>query len=289
MSQLCRTAAFARLAGAILSDLPRFHAVYNAAVHEYRKANRIRSRNHPVPDLAADGDWLEAPFWAWRAGGDRRRPLFARRVGGGIALRAGDDVWPALSAAKLSEEWPSLEAAGLKVRTRALTTTLFARLVLADLFVHGLGGGLYDRLTDAIAAKFFGAAPPAYLVLTGTLRLPLPAFARSKDSPGRRERDLLWNPQRYVGDKNSDSAAQRAALIASAPNTRRGRRDRYHALRANLERLMPEVTGQLHEAREAVTKDDDRAAANRLLRSRDYSFVLHSERALRDFTTSVEA
>jgi len=69
-----------------------------------------------------------------------------------------------------------LEAVGLKVRSRALTTTLFARVCLGDLFMHGLGGGKYDELTDDLIRRFFGLEPPGYLVLTGTLRLPLPRF-----------------------------------------------------------------------------------------------------------------
>ncbi len=36
------------------------------------------------------------------------------------------------------------------VLPRALTTTLFLRTFIADLFIHGIGGGQYDRLTDRI-------------------------------------------------------------------------------------------------------------------------------------------
>ena len=50
----------------------------------------------------------------------------------------------------------SLAGAGCKVRSRALTTTLFARLLLADLFLHGIGGGKYDELTDELMRRFFG-------------------------------------------------------------------------------------------------------------------------------------
>ena len=47
ISRLCRTAAFAQFAMALLADLPAFHAAYNACVHEYRRSHRIRSNNHP--------------------------------------------------------------------------------------------------------------------------------------------------------------------------------------------------------------------------------------------------
>ncbi|MBY0461341.1 MAG: hypothetical protein K2V38_28830, partial [Gemmataceae bacterium] len=69
VSRLAQTAAFGRFAGHILGDLARFRAAYNQAVAAYRQANGIRSKNHPVPDLA-DG---EAPFWVRTREGRRQR------------------------------------------------------------------------------------------------------------------------------------------------------------------------------------------------------------------------
>ena len=48
-----------------LWDAERFGSIYNAALHDYRVANHIRSRSHPVPDLVVDGEWQETPFWIW--------------------------------------------------------------------------------------------------------------------------------------------------------------------------------------------------------------------------------
>ncbi|MBI2914846.1 MAG: hypothetical protein HYY08_02860 [Firmicutes bacterium] len=60
---------------------------------------------------------------------------------------------------------------GLGVRPRALTLTMFARLFCGELFVHGVGGGKYDRVTDAIIARFFGIHPPGYVVASLGLHL----------------------------------------------------------------------------------------------------------------------
>ena len=43
------------------------------------------------------------------------------------------------------------------MRTRALATTLFARLLLADVFIHGIGGAKYDQVTDEICEDFLAA------------------------------------------------------------------------------------------------------------------------------------
>jgi hypothetical protein len=206
ISAVCQTPAFAGFAAALLADLPRFHAVYNDAVHDYRRRHGLRSRNHPVPDLAEEDGWLEAPLWGWRPGQTRRGRLFARRVGDTFELRADATPWPKLPTGPgAARAWQELEAGGYKARSRALTTTLYARLYLADLFIHGIGGGKYDELTDDIIQRYYHAAPPAFVVLSATRWLPLPHYPTdSADLRGlqRRVRDLYWNPQR-----NLDAAA----------------------------------------------------------------------------------
>ena len=57
---------------------------------------------------------------------------------------------------------------GVKIRSRALVTTLWARLALSDLFLHGIGGAKYDQVTDRLIESFFDLAPPAIMVLSAT-------------------------------------------------------------------------------------------------------------------------
>jgi hypothetical protein len=298
ISELCRTAPFRRFACQLLADLPRFHAVYNAAVGDYRRRNGIRSRNHPVPDLAAEGDWLETPFWGWRAGQARRGRLFARATPAGVELRAGADAWPALpppperpedSVAALGE----LEARGLKVRTRALTTTLFSRLLLADLFAHGIGGGKYDELTDDIVRRFWRAEPPAFLILSATLWLP-PAQAEPEDVAARLARtthdlrDLRWNPQRHLDALAGDPAVRalagrRAEWVARPAPAAADRRRRFEALRELTEALRrPLVPRERHLASEQQ-RLRHLLAGQEVLRRRDYAFCLYPGSSLRPF------
>jgi hypothetical protein len=294
VSRLCRTEPFAWFAGGLLADLPRFHALYNEVVHDYRRRHDLRSRNHPVPDLAAEGDWLEAPFWAWRTGQRRRGRLLARTAGGRLELRAGAEAWPALPLAGLVRAWRELEGRGFKVRPRALTNTLYARLFLTDLFVHGIGGGKYDELTDGLMRGFYGVEPPAYLVLSGTLLLPLPAYPATPDecrALARLRRDLTYNPQRHLADgARSDPAVrdlveQRAAWVARQPADAAGRRERFRRLRGLNELLWPWVTEQGRRAEEGLALCERRLRANALLRRRDYAFCLYPEETLRPFCT----
>jgi hypothetical protein len=285
LSRLCRTASFAEFAVGLLKALPDFHNAYNAAVRGYRKRNGIRNAQHPVPDLAHDGDWLESPFWAWRAGIGRRERLFVRVINGRLHLRAGQQPWPDLPLATDAAAWLRLEPEGFKIRTRALTTTLFARLLLADAFVHGIGGGKYDELTDELITTEFGMEPPGFLVVTGTLRLPLPRFNSSEyelHAAERAIRDLDWNPQRHL---NGGWRDKHAALLKEPAESRRQRRSRGEALKNLNAEMRPLVANQRRQVEELTQRLSLEVHANAILGQRDYAFVLYPEEKLRRFLT----
>jgi hypothetical protein len=299
LSQLAGGEGFARFAGEILADLPRFHALYNATVADYRARHKIRSRNHPVPDLAADGDWRETPLWGWRAGTPRRARLFARRAGDRLEVRAGAAAWPVLPAPDAPMErfvaaWQALARDGFKVRPRALGTTLFARLFLADLFVHGIGGGIYDELTDELIRRFHGLEAPAFLVLSGTLRLPLPAYPAGPDDRRRlvrQVRDVHWNPQRHLRPEQAQlleqTLRQRQEWVARQADTPAGRRERFWKLRELNEVLRAPLAGRERDLEREGERLERELAANAVLRRRDYSFCLYPEATLRPFVSGL--
>src|SRR5262249_45009883 len=67
LSTVCQTDSFLWFVSHLLAQLPRYWEIHNAALTAYRAAHRIRSRHHPVAALTRQDDWLEAPFWVWRA------------------------------------------------------------------------------------------------------------------------------------------------------------------------------------------------------------------------------
>jgi hypothetical protein len=292
LSAVCRTESFAWFGCHLLAELPRFHALHNERVHAYRAAHGLRSRNHPVPDLAAEGDWLEAPLWGWRAGVARRGRVFARPRPDCIELRVGAERWPALPRAGMAAAWRALEGQGLKVRSRALTTTLFARLMLADLFIHGIGGGKYDELTDELIRGFYGVEAPAFAVLSATRLLPLPA-ERVRPEDCRRLahtlRDLHYNPQRHfsieVDGRLRELAGEKEALARRRPTDARERREWFASLRALTGRLREPLRGREQRLRADLAECERRLEVHAVLRRRDYAFPLYPEAALRPFCT----
>jgi hypothetical protein len=180
--------------------------------------------------------------------------------------------------------WQRLERDGYKIRPRALTTTLFGRLVISDLFIHGIGGAKYDEVTDQIVSRLFGIDPPEYAVVSGTLRLPFQRFAATGDSlraARRRLRELDWNPQRFL----TGSSERHSQLANLAVDSLIERRARFHALRELNSQLRPLVVGERARATDLADRAAAEVAANAILASREYSFILHSEARLREFLT----
>jgi hypothetical protein len=298
MSALCRTTPFHVFACHLLANLPRFVAVHNAALHAYRARNGIRRGNQPAADLTADDGWLEAPLWGWCAGDRSRHRLFVRSRAGRIELRAGRTAWPSLPAdgEQMVAELGPLEELGHKVRTRAFTTTLFARMLLADLFVHGIGGGKYDEVTDELIRGFYECEPPSFLVLSATLRLP-PANLIRGDLAGEchrlawERRDLHWNPQRHLDDGLRDDrqvqhlTAEKQAWIQRPVATVGQRRERFVMLRQLNDFLRQPLEIVERQRTEELAVCQRRFAAQTVLRRRDHAFCLYPESTLRPFCT----
>ncbi len=276
----------------LLWNLPRLREVYNGAVAEFRRVNHIRSLAHPVPDLGLDDDWLEAPFWIWSRDNMRRRRLFVRRQGGELLLSDRKAVSVRLAptapdASLAAEQLAELRQAGIKIRTRALITTLFARLVLGDLFLHGIGGAKYDQVTDLLIGRFFGLEPPAYLTVTATLRLPIAHHEVTPDDRRlveARLRKLSYHPERYTDSNCPDPAARAAAQAKlswiATPQTIENARTRCQAIRqANqaMQSCVQRMRSQLQAERDRLLAG---ARAEAILSSRDYAFCLYPSGAL---------
>jgi hypothetical protein len=297
LSALCQTDGFLWFVSHLLAQLPRYQSVHNAALTEYRELHGIRSKNHPVAALAREGDWLEAPFWIWRAEQPRRRPLMARQRGRLIDIRiAGENeillelpLSPDSEGCCAVERLRELPDRSIRLRTRALTTTMFSRFLLGDLFIHGIGGAKYDELGDEISRRFFNIEPPTFLTLSMTARLGVatqPANLVELRAIERNLRDLQFNPDRFLNEPLEEAArnlimSKREAVMA-AESTRRDRIERWMKIRQINASLQPYVAGlrgdllgDLANARLAIR-------SNRVIGSREFAFVLHGSARLQE-------
>lgn len=176
-SALWRSQAFLTFAHHIIGRAFAFTVDYNAALADYRRRTGTRSTMRPMPDLFVGQEAIELPFWLDDlASGVRTRPsVFADGDGYRLTLINGDEFKfdPASPAENASANLAGfLDRARHRLSPRALTLTMFVRLLLADQFVHGIGGGRYDQVADQIIGKHFGIDPPAFSVTTATLFFP---------------------------------------------------------------------------------------------------------------------
>lgn len=279
-SRVCDTAPFRRFVAELVGRADDFRAAYNASLADYRAAHKLRSAAQPLPDLAAAGGAVETAFWCWRDADTTRRPLLARRLAGRVEVGDGAS-WFALpaDAGDAADRLAELRAAGWKIRSRALATTLFCRWVLADLFLHGIGGAKYDQVTDAFSHRFFGAAPPPHATLTATLRLPIAEGRPPVDDEAalRRElRDLRFHPERFAdgGDEHARRfVAEKAAAVAT-PKTPATAAVRHRRIVAANEALAATLDGRRRRLLDRLASADRRRRAADVLDSREYSFCL---------------
>ena len=293
-SRVCATESFQWLTAHLLARLPEFRLTHNEAVRQYRRVHRIRSVSHPVPELAEQGPWLEAPFWVWTADQPRRRRLFARVAGDEIILSDGQ-VWEIRlplqadgDAGRAVQRLLELQHEGVRIRSRALITTLWARLALGDLFIHGIGGAKYDQVTDVLIERFFRLDPPRILVVSATLHLPIERPGISTDDirvATRELRELEHHPERYLGGVEGvpvDLILAKRRWI-DTPQTRENAQERCHAIRAVNAALQPWLDPRRGRLLERQAQAIRRLQAEEVLASREYAFCLYPEPTLREF------
>lgn len=291
MRNVARLPAFAQFVAFIVQNIATVSAVYNEGLAIYRRLNKLRNDAHPMPNMAREGNLFEVPLWVWRAGDNQRRPLWARLDGCGVRLfdRDADGELNAIAFVRDGEcEWDQwhrmltdLDHQGYRVRPRALMTTLFLRLCLADLFIHGIGGAKYDEVTDWIIRQFVGMKPPEFLTVSGTFRLPIASRVSDGESLAQlqqRRRDMIYNPDRHgatgplVDEKEMLVAEQREA--ADGNGQQRQNLARYRRIREINESLRSQIEAQMTALDDQIAAAKTQARTNRTLASREYSWVL---------------
>ncbi len=307
VSELVRLPTVMVFTGWLLSQSRQLHDAYNAALATHRQARRVRSRGRPMPDLAVRedpvGTWFEVPWWIWSKEDPRRRRVFAHlAMPDALVLsdletvRVELPISPQTSPSKWIDALSRLEEHGYRLRPRALVTTLMARLLFADVFVHGLGGEAYDSITDDIVRRLVGSDPPRHAVATGTLRLPLEQVfpgletadpAAELAAVRRNLRDIAYHPELHLLAGNAEPAQIRA-LVASkwewvqTVATPALARRRCHEIRATNARLAAHAGGLIRDLEAQAVTLQAAENAREVLRARTHPWCFFPEKTLRE-------
>lgn len=209
VTRMVRTRAFATFVADMALNALRFAESYNGELDAFRAFTKTRSKAQPFPDLEISHGRVELPLWAIEAG--RRDSVWASKREEGVELHAGDGL-VAFLPFDADAAIEAVLAASAALAPKALALTLYTRMFCCDLFIHGVGGGRYDNVTDGVCRRYYGVEPPAFVVASLTMYLPLGAHVVTDDEvSAARERlnRLEHNPNQVLGEVEFDSDEER--------------------------------------------------------------------------------
>ena len=297
-SKVCQTQPFRQFASHLLCHADEFRTCYNDSLADYRVAHRLRSDAQPLPDLQRIDNFVETPFWIWTVEQPQRRPLFVRKDQSGLVF-SDRHQWQATltfkgDSVEVVRQLESLEQQGIKIRTRALITTMYARLLLSDVFIHGIGGAKYDQVTDDICRRFFGIELPQFVTMSGTLHLPIEhATVLQGHVPElkRKLRELTYHPEKFLDEveikpeKATETNQWRSKKRhwVQTIKTKENAAERHAEIYAANLAMQPSVQSLREQIEHKLSSTVSQTRRNLLLESREYAFCLFPHKILQDF------
>lgn len=260
----------------MLGDARACAAAYNRAAAEFPQAG--------IGTLSVEPERVELPLWQLTWGRPRRR-VYAD-------LAVPDD--PILT---LEDGTPIGEDARW-LAPKALLLTAIMRRHFCDLFIHGTGGGLYDRVMEAWWREWTGEGADAFAaraVVTADLFLGFDAPVADRAELARAQwyrHHLPHNVDRVLppGAVNGPLVAEKRALLAHMDDDRDADRRwaafrRLHAINDELVAQHPEA---LADADERLRRARIGIANAAVARKRDWCFALYPPEDLMRLRENIE-
>ncbi|MDG2055314.1 MAG: hypothetical protein P8J86_11480 [Phycisphaerales bacterium] len=220
--------------------------------------------------LKVDASQIELPLW--------KRDQSGQRIAVKIPI-TGESI-------------PELDA----LLPRALVITAISRIALADLFIHGQSGAIYDKVMEQWMNQWLGIRPAGAVAISCTLTLPGLSVFRDKSNRGL-DRLIslghrLWHdPQRLDLQDQGPSKHKKNFLdmIQESPWKSTQRQQKYIELHDFLADQRQIYASRL-QATERLSRD---ALASRLETdlpaARDWPFIFYPDEALDSLVARVES
>ncbi|MEM6505840.1 MAG: hypothetical protein AAF711_10275 [Planctomycetota bacterium] len=252
---------------------------YNRATLAYPEAG--------IRVLYIGRDVVEIPFWAQDK--SSCTPVY---------VDLGDSGRPQLFTTAHNQHLDLAEPKAHRyLRPRAITLSAIMRSERCDLFIHGIGGGVYDRVTERWWQDWTGEDLAPKAVVTADVYLPLdvPVATRAEYEHAQwYAHHLLHNIDRYIQASNEAETAlieEKRRVLDQMNDDRDQRRrakgfQRIHAINAELRRqhsAMHDAAKQ--RAEEARIGIGNATAAMR----RDWCFALYPDQVLQDLADQVRS
>ena len=201
LSAICRFPEVLQLTASVLADSRTFVAAYNNSLQQFREHHSLRNQANPFPDLQTSNEGAELPFWVVDTNHNTRHRLFMHAVDGVPTLVANGQPVALCPDGEAVDVLNRLALRNVQLIPRGALITAFLRLLFADLFVHGIGGGHYDAFTTVFIESWWKVEPPPFVVASASEYL----FAERRSNIqnlrilNKNIRDLRFNPQRHFG------------------------------------------------------------------------------------------
>jgi hypothetical protein len=244
-------------------------AHYNAAVREHPAAGMAR--------LTVQPDRIEVPLWSLRW----RQPR--QRVYVDIA-----DSTPIF----ITEDGEPIPGDATLAPRALLMTALLRRPDRACLFIHGTGGGVYDRITEQWWRNWQGQKLAPMAVVTADLFLDFDAPVADHAALRRAvwwKHHLPHNLDRHLGLTGSPAREKRDLLKHMDddrdPARRRAAFTLIHRINAGLAQQHP---GPLAEAQRQLRRAEAGVVNAAVARRRDWPFLFYPEKARQALRQAIE-
>lgn len=303
VSLMCNTKGFYSFFLHILYNAKQFTEIHNEKLNDYRNTHAISSKANPVPDLEIHDTLVELPFWIWEKGGARNK-CYARYDAGSIIVTNGNQMELALKKdedpQKIISRLRSLASHPfhpIKLRPRAITLTMFSRLFLSDVFLHGIGGSRYDVITNGIMKDFFHINPPKYITTTTTLFLPVKTHdidAKTFPALQKELNDMRTNPERHASGKTRQHplflkmVEEKRALIERMRGSDKEKRSQlFHQIKKLNASMFKQITAEFGNRQKKLAAIKEKKAYNKVVKCREYPIGIFPFNALHDHFANV--
>lgn len=256
VSDLAGLAVYESVVSRMLDDAHCCATAYNRAVAEHPEAG--------MTPLVDNRELAELPLWAVAWGMQRRRVF--------VDLADAEPLF-------VYEDGEPIDTGTVKLLPRALLLTAVVRGYFCDLFIHGTGGLVYDRVTEAWWRNWAGEAlaPMAGATADVYLDLGAPVADRAElDRAVWRRHHLPHNLDREL-NLDGEAVRRKRDLIAHMHDDR-DRARRREAFK-HIHRINRELAEQHADALAAAARDLHMAQIGvknaRIARRRDWCFALY--------------
>ncbi len=174
VSLMSQSNSFIDFVCSVICDAVSFARIYNKAIKNKREAYNLKP-NQTIRSLTTDylNNIIEIPFWLVSKA-SKRASLYVSLDDKSLRIGTADNVAGAIDSSgnKKQQLLKILGKNKCVIRPKAVTLTLFTRLYLADLFVHGTGAANYEYITDYLIRDYYKISKLGFGVATATMTLP---------------------------------------------------------------------------------------------------------------------